>query len=150
MRKMADAMQGVTRLGFDTSPLIYFVERDPRYISLMREVFGLVASGQVTGHTGAISLTEVLVKPLQNGDQALATSFENVLLRSANFSVVAVDADIAARAAGLRARYNLKTPDALQVAAAIHVGCEAILTNDGDHLRRVQEIQVLVIKDLEL
>jgi hypothetical protein len=48
MTKLADAMQGITRLGFDTPPLVYFVERDPRYLSLLREVFGLVASGRVT------------------------------------------------------------------------------------------------------
>ena len=148
--KLADAMRGITRLGFDAPPLISFVERDPRYLSLVREVFGLVASGQVTGYTGAISLTEVLVKPLQSGDQALVTAFEDALLRSNNFSIVAVDADVAARAADLRAQYNLKTPDALQVAAVIHAGCEAILTNDGDHLKRVQELRVLVIKDMEL
>jgi predicted nucleic acid-binding protein len=49
----------------------------------------------------------------------------------------------------LRATYNLKTPDALQVAAALHAGCDIFLTNDFG-IKRVKEIHVLVLDDLEL
>jgi hypothetical protein len=43
---------------------------------------------------------------------------------------------VAERAAELRARYNLRTPDALQVATALVRRCEAFLTNDA-RLKRV-------------
>lgn len=33
MRKLADLLQGVTRLGFDTAPLIYFVERNEAFLT---------------------------------------------------------------------------------------------------------------------
>jgi hypothetical protein len=32
--KLDDALTGVDRLGFDTAPLIYFVEAHPRYDTL--------------------------------------------------------------------------------------------------------------------
>ena len=35
------------------------------------------------------------------------------------------------RAAELRAKYRLKTPDALHLACAIHHGCSEFWTNDG-------------------
>jgi len=47
----------------------------------------------------------------------------------------------------LRARYSLRTPDALQLAAALSVGCEAFLTNDHD-LERVTDLRVRVLDNL--
>jgi predicted nucleic acid-binding protein len=62
---------------------------------------------------------------------------------------VAVSAQIAETAADLRAHYNLRTPDALHVATALAVQCDAFLTNDAA-IRRVTELRVLLLDDLEL
>jgi len=51
--------------------------------------------------------------------------------------------------AELRARHNLRTPDALQIAAALVTGCQAFLTNDGS-LKRVTDLSVLVLDELSL
>lgn len=56
---------------------------------------------------------------------------------------IAVDA-----VAGIQDLY-IKTLDALQIAAAVESGCEAFLTNDLT-IKRVQEISVLVLDELEL
>jgi len=37
--KIGDALQNVSALGIDTSPFIYFVERHPMYLNLVREIF---------------------------------------------------------------------------------------------------------------
>jgi len=54
---------------------------------------------------------------------------------------------IADRAASLRARYRLRTPDAIQIATALQTRVDAFLTNDRD-LRRVEEVPVLLIDEL--
>jgi len=51
------------------------------------------------------------------------------------------------RASGLRAKYNLKTPDAIQIAATLQAGGTAFITNDPA-FKRVTEIEVLVIDQL--
>ena len=56
---------------------------------------------------------------------------------------------VAETAADLRASYNLRTPDALQLATAIVSGCQGFLTNDRG-LIRVKTIPVLVLDDLIL
>jgi predicted nucleic acid-binding protein len=61
---------------------------------------------------------------------------------------VPIDHDVARQAAELRAVYNITLADALQIAVALHAGCEALLTNDGA-LERVKELRVLVIDKLE-
>jgi predicted nucleic acid-binding protein len=60
-----------------------------------------------------------------------------------------VNRSIAERATDLRARYNLRTPDALHVATALISSCDAILTNDNG-MKRVREIRVLVLDDLQV
>lgn len=60
-----------------------------------------------------------------------------------------VSAAIAQSAAALRVRYRLRTPDALQIATALEAGCQALLCNDTE-LRRISELRVLVLDDLEL
>lgn len=120
--KLHDALQGVGRLGLDTAPIIYFIESNPQYDVLLTEVFRRISNGTIEGLCSVITLTEVLVRPLRLADQQLARNYTELLLHSRFFSTVPVDAGIAYTAADLRARYNLRTPDALQIAAAMEQG----------------------------
>jgi len=149
MTKLDDALIGVTRLGFDTAPFIYFVERHPAYVGIVREVIRRVDSGIISGCASVVTLTEVLTQPKRLGNTALEVSYRELLLQSRNFTLIAIDAAIAEQAADLPARYGLRTPDALQVAAALSAGCEAFLANDTT-LKRVAELGILVLDELEL
>lgn len=149
MIKLDDALVGVQHLGLDTAPFIYFLERNVTYVDLVREVVRRISTGVLTGHTSVITLTEVLVQPLRLGNTALAQRYQRFLSRSRNLSLEAITASVAEQAADLRARYGLRTPDALQIAASLGSGCAAFLTNDVQ-LKRVAEIRVLVLDELEL
>jgi len=52
----------------------------------------------------------------------------------------------ATEAARLRAQHQLKTPDAIQLATAIHAGAQTFLTNDK-RIRSLPAIKVLVVQD---
>ena len=148
MRKLDEVLAGVTRLGFDTSPLIYFVERHPAYVDIMREVLHRVDTGAVTGYSSVVTLTEVLTQPKRVGNLTVENEYRDLLLHSRNFELVSISASIAEQAADLRARYRLRTPDALQITAALTTGCQAFLTNDPP-MKRVTELRVLVLDDLK-
>jgi predicted nucleic acid-binding protein len=147
--KLDAALRGVTRLGFDTAPIIYFVEAHPRYDALVTEIFQRVSDGILTGVTSVITLSEVLVHPILQHKTRLQGEYHDLLLSSANLHTVEISAAGAELAAVLRARHRLRTPDALQLAAALDAGCEAFLCNDAG-LRRVTELRVLVLDELEL
>ena len=51
---------------------------------------------------------------------------------------------ISERSAVLRANYGLKTPDAIQIATALHHDADFFLTNDLS-LERVADLKVLVL-----
>ena len=56
--KLDDALAGVVRLGFDTAPFIYFIERHPKYVDVMREVIRRIDSGAIASYGSALTLTE--------------------------------------------------------------------------------------------
>ena len=147
--KIDIALQAAQRLYLDTAPLIYYFEEYSSYISKMDRIFDLIATTPVVTFSAVHILTEVMVKPLQTGNHELAQEYRDILVNSDAHTLVSITAPIAESAADLRARYNLRTPDALHVATAISIGCDALLTNDAQ-LKRVQELPILVLDELEL
>ena len=147
---LQDSLIGVTRLGLDTDAIIDFVQADPTRGALLSEIFHRISVSQLVGVTSTITLTETLVRPLRTGDAAQQKKITDLLLRSHNLYSAPVDAAIAEIAADLRARYNLRTPDALQMATALNAGCDAFLTNNDKHFRRVTDLPVLILNELEL
>ncbi|MCW5968715.1 MAG: PIN domain-containing protein [Blastocatellales bacterium] len=149
MIKIDDALSGVVRLGLDTAPIIYFIEANPGYDGLVTEIFQRVNQGAPKGVTSVITLSEVLVQPIRQQNLPLQQEYRDLLLTSQNLQTYEISAAIAESAAILRVRYRLRTPDALQIATALDTGCEAFLCNDTG-LRRVTELRILVLDDLEL
>jgi predicted nucleic acid-binding protein len=149
MTKLDDALLTVTRLGFDTPPIIYFVERHTKYLDLVREILRRLDQGLFIGQSSVITLTEVLTIPKRLGHTLVEQAYRDLLLNSRHFTLLPIAIPAAEIAADLRARYNLRTPDALQIAAALSAGCQAFLTNDVA-LKRVTELRVLILDELEL
>lgn len=108
-----------------------------------------VDEGLIAGVSATIALTEVLVQPIRSGDLPLISRYEAVLTKSRQFRLEPLTTATARRAANLRAKYNLKTPDSLHIGTALETGCDAFLTNDKA-LKRVTEIRVIVLEELEL
>jgi predicted nucleic acid-binding protein len=57
-----------------------------------------------------------------------------------------IDTKLAQRAVVLRARHNIRVPDALQIAAALDSGATLFVTNDH-HLKRVSDINILLLDE---
>ena len=146
--KLQSALRGIQQLAFDTAPLIYFIEKHPNYFDRMLLIMRYIDQGLISGVSATLALTEVLVQPVRAGDTTLAKQYEVILMNSNDFRLEPLTNAIARSAADLRARYNLKTPDAIHVATAIDAGCDAFLTNDSG-IKRVTEITVLILDELE-
>ncbi|MFP4306371.1 MAG: type II toxin-antitoxin system VapC family toxin [Desulfococcaceae bacterium] len=136
----------IERIGFDTSPIIYFAELHPVYFPLVRHVIRRIDEGNLKGFGSVVTLTQVLVLPRREGRRDLENQYRDILQNSRNFELVAIDAEIAEQASDLRCRHNLRTPDALQVSAALSRDCDAFLTNDKK-LKKIDNLKVLVLDD---
>ncbi len=142
---LAQQLDAVQRLFLDTAPIIYFVEKHPRYFPIARPIFERLDAGALVGVASPITLAECLIHPYRMGHNDAVEMFTTLLIRQMDF--VPIEATIASQAAALRARYNLSLPDALQCAAALRAGCDAFLTNDIA-LKRVTELDVLVLDEM--
>jgi predicted nucleic acid-binding protein len=104
-------------------------------------------NGEMNAVTSTLTITECLVQPYRKRDFALSAQYLVLFRNFPNLSIIPLTDDIAERAAFLRARYNLRTPDAVQLATALVSGCHAFLTND-DRFLVARGIKILVLDQL--
>jgi len=143
---IADLGRG--RIGVDTAIFIYLIEEDPRFLPLVEPIFEDVAEGRREIVTSALTLLEVLVVPYRAGNAGLAVRYEELLSNSRGIAVMDLTRDQLRIAAQLRAATGVKTPDALQLAAALGAGCTTFVTNDG-RIPAIRGMRVLQLGDYE-
>lgn len=90
-----------------------------------------IEDGEFVGVTSELTLAEILVKPIEDGDEDLVRRYKDIVTSGDELIVVAVDRDILIEAAGLRSqRKSLRLPDAIHVASARRAGCAHIVSDD--------------------
>ena len=117
-------------VGVDTMIFIYLMEEHPTFLPVVAPLFRRADRGGGRLVTSALTLLEVLAAPYRAGNRHLAERYEALLTRSRGVELVALTHQQLRAAAQLRAATGVKTPDALQLAAAIGAGCRAFVTND--------------------
>lgn len=137
----------MARIAFDTPPFIYFLENHPRFSGSARVWFEQVIFGTDEAVCSVLVLTEILTglrKQRNTVGEATAQAF---LLETPGLTVVDVSQAIADRAATLRARYGLRTPDALHLATALESKATQFITADRK-LGRIPGITVKLLKEM--
>jgi predicted nucleic acid-binding protein len=135
---------GKGNVAVDTAIFIYLIEEHPQFLRDILPLFREADEGKRQLVTSALTLLEVLVVPYRAGNRVLADKYEALLTRSRGIHVVDISRDQLRAAAQLRAARAVKTPDALQLVAAISRGCTAFVTND----RRLPTIPGLKVVQL--
>ncbi|HXZ86647.1 MAG TPA: PIN domain-containing protein [Myxococcota bacterium] len=118
----------MSRVFWDTNLFIYLFEgRGPlceRVVALRQR---MIERGDEL-FTSALSLGEILVKPLGAGNEELANQYRSAIARAALVIPFAEDASpVYARIRGDR---SIRAPDAIQLACASTVGIDLFITND--------------------
>ena len=121
---------GPGRVGVDTAIFIYFIEENDRFLPIIAPLFHAADEGRRELVASALTLLEVLVVPYRAGNQLLAYRYEALLTRSRGVALVDFTRNHLRMAAQLRAATGMRTPDALQLAAALGARCTSFLTND--------------------
>ena len=130
----------------DTVVFSYHLCDHPRYASLTAVVLDAIESGMIAGMTTTVTLAELLTLPACAGDQRAMQDYEIFVTHFPNLRLVPLDEALARETALVRAATGLRTPDAIQVAAARLYGADAILTNGHRWAARVTEPRVLLLE----
>jgi predicted nucleic acid-binding protein len=134
-------------VALDTCVWICHLEGHPDYRGLTSEILTAVSAGKCTAAVSELTLMEMLVRPLQLEREDVVDEYEALLTHFPNVSLVAIRREILLKAAALRARYGLRTTDAIIVATGILQGATRIITNDR-HWKRLEGIDVVCLGDL--
>ncbi len=146
MESIASRLAPYKIVGIDTSIFIYFLEASLRYGGLAHATISQITTGSTRGVTSAVTLMEVAVGPLKSGNPRTAFFHASTIRQMPNLFVADIDAPAARAAAGLRAKYGTRAPDALQIGACLHAGATAFVTNDK-RLQTIRELEIIVLDD---
>lgn len=113
----------------DSAPIIFTLEANEHFAAQFAPLFQRHADGELELAITTVTIAEVLTGPLRAGEEALAKRYRNVL---ESWQVVDLSSDIAESAARLRGKYGLKLPDAIQLASALAINADALVTHDRD------------------
>jgi predicted nucleic acid-binding protein len=145
------------RVAIDTTVFVYFVEASERYGELAKSIFAWVKRPGNSASASTIVVTELMSHLYKEAEAARGGKLSSLhrgsweeerpeivimLARYPNLEWVAADFAVADLAARFRARYGLKTPDALHAATAVQVGATGFVTNDTG-FNRVMEFETL-------
>lgn len=147
--KIEAILPTLSRIFLDTAPIVYFVERNPAFFSRSKPVFEAIDQGSLLAVTSPITLAECLIYPMRMNQTSLIQTFGTIIVQAAHTEFSEINAMMGHKAAELRVQYNLTLTDALQLAAAIHTGCDSFLTNDL-RLKRVPGLEIICLQDFDL
>jgi predicted nucleic acid-binding protein len=136
-------------MALDTSVWIYHFEGSVAYGQAADSVLEAVTQARIGAVASELVLLELLVAPLKKGSQDVADEIELALLHFPHLQLAPVTRAVLIRAAEIRARYGLRTPDAIMLATAVESGATLAVTNDSAW-RKVNEIEVLLLRDLKI
>lgn len=109
----------------DTCIAIYLVEEHPAYHTRIETA---LRGGNLFSSISPLVEMECLVLPIKKQRDDLIIKFNQFFAAQRRLSM---PPEVYRRAAELRARHSLKTPDALHLATAQHHGCTTLWTNDN-------------------
>lgn len=147
MAEVNELLHSYKKIGIDTAIFIYHFESNQKYFPITRMILKLLDSGSISAVTSEITIMEILVRPLQFEKFDVADEYETLLDNFPNLEIKAIDRKVSRRAAEIRAKYDLKPADAIQVSTALVNGANAFISNDLS-FKKVDELDILLLEEL--
>ena len=136
----------MSRVFWDTNLFVYLIEgtgaRAESVAALRRR---MIERGDEL-LTSALTLGELLVKPVETGDDELRDRYLQAMDEAV--TVLPFDARAAPRFAAIRGDRSIRAPDAIQLACAAADGTDLFITND-DRLSRKNVPGIAFIQSLD-
>ncbi len=125
----------MSRIFWDTNLFIYLIEdygKLSERVAVIRQRM-LERGDQL--FTSSLTLGEVLVKPIDMGEEELAEKYRYAI--SSGATIVDFDSDAAVHYARIRHDRTIRPPDAIQLACAAAAKVELLITNDDRLTQKV-------------
>lgn len=118
----------MSRIFWDTNLFIYLIEDHGPLSERVAALRKRMIERNDDLYTSALTLGEVLVKPVEVGDEILARRYEAALRNGA--VIIPFDVEAGRLYAGIRKDRTIRPPDAIQLACAAQASVDLFITND--------------------
>ena len=118
----------MSRIFWDTTLFIYLIEDYADSSERVARLRKRMMERNDDLYASALTLGEILVKPLEANDEVLARRYEAALRQGAE--IIPFDVEAARLYAGIRNDRTIRPPDAIQLACAAQARVDLFITND--------------------
>lgn len=132
-------------VALDSSLFVYVFEQHPTFRPPAKLALRRIEQGKDRGIFSMVGLIELLTGAKNQKDPALAELYRSLVKQFPHLALIGLNHEIVEIASDLRAKYGLRTPDAIHLGTAIAAEVDAFLTNDRN-LKKVKEIKVELLR----
>ena len=139
-------MRNPKKIALDTNIFVYYFNLHPQFGLSSKKIFDKLTKDKLHAVTSITTLIEILsLKNLADQDsKEIASKLSSI----PNLTILDLNQEIAFKAAEIRRKYGFKTPDATQIATAIHAKAKIFVTND-QRLKSFKQIKVVMISEIK-
>jgi len=135
-------MSGIKRVGLDTNIFICCFEENPEFGPKSRKILEKIETGKLQAVCSSLVWAELIAQADIGSNSARVSDLKAQFVSIPNLGIVAADFEICELAGKLKSKYNIKLPDSLHLASAIHSKCDCFVSFDKN-LKKVKEIRVV-------
>jgi predicted nucleic acid-binding protein len=118
----------VSRIFWDTNLFIYLIEDHGDLSERVTRLRHRMIERSDELYASALTLGEILIKPIEAGDEVLGRRYEAALRQGA--TIIPLDVEAARLYAEIRNDRTIRGPDAIQLACAAQARVDLFITND--------------------
>lgn len=133
-------------IGVDTMLFIYLFDNNKKYFSIVKEFFDLLEKEKITVVTSIISPIEIISAPSIEEYPEKQRLYISFFKKIKNLKVKEIDWELVEKVGYFRRKYNLRTPDAIQIVTVIDSQAKIFVTNDV-RFKKVTEIPVIILDE---
>lgn len=126
----------MSKVFLDTNIFIYLIEDQGTNGRRVAALLDRLSARRDSVYTSALTLGELLVKPVTEGHVSLAAEYE-AALTPPSVTLLGFDRGAARRYAEIRLDKSIKAPDATQLAVASSAEIDLFITNDERLSRKI-------------
>ncbi|HEU4342043.1 MAG TPA: PIN domain-containing protein [Candidatus Binatia bacterium] len=136
----------MSRIFWDTNLFVYLIEDYGELSERVVQLRKRMNERRDELYTSTLTVGEILIKPLEAGDEVLARRYEAALLQGAD--IIPFDVEAARLYASIRKDRTVRPPDAIQLACAAEARVDLFITND-DRLSTKSIPQIQFVTSLQ-
>lgn len=148
MGRLKKSWQGHKKIALDSNLFIYVFEGSAIAERLRDELFIPVERGELQAITSVLTVSEILTRPKSLAREDICQKYIILLESFPNLEIIPFTLKEAVHTATIRAKYRVRTPDAIQLATALEHDATLFFTNDLNLPSQVDTLRIVFLKEL--